>query len=180
MRVTRNIAGAALFGAALCAALGGAEVSAQPPLPEGVVVPPRSGQLRNYPCMQCHDKIEPQDAVFPPKAPHDQLVFRHMEDIGHCYSCHDRANRNQLWLVLGQRAVSFDESPLVCGQCHGEKYKDWRLGIHGKQTGGWQGPKQRYGCADCHDPHAPKRAAMQAVAPPPFPKLGIRKKAGHE
>lgn len=155
-------------------------VSAKPPPPEPFTIPPRSGGLANYPCMQCHDKVEPRDVVRPPPPPHDRLTLAHLPEGASCYTCHDRANLDRLWLIVLARPIPIDEAPQLCGQCHGEKHRDWRLGIHGKQLGGWRGQRQRLGCTDCHDPHAPRRGSMTAVAPPPVPRLLIRKGASHE
>ena len=37
--------------------------------------------------------------------------------------------------------MSFAESYVLCGQCHGEKLRDWRAGVHGRRTGQWNGHK---------------------------------------
>ena len=50
-------------------------------------------------------------------------------------------NRDQLHLASGE-PVPFDESYRLCGQCHGEKYRDWRAGVHGRRVGEWNGAKQ--------------------------------------
>lgn len=50
------------------------------------------------------------------------------------------------------KELAFD----YCGQCHGDKYRDWEAGIHGKRTGFWNGEKEYWVCIRCHDPHNPK------------------------
>ena len=67
---------------------------------------------------------------------------------------------------LGEKKVSFDESYLLCGQCHGEKYRDWRAGVHGRRSGSWNGHKTYLLCAHCHNPHQPH---FQPIEPKPAP-----------
>ena len=62
--------------------------------------------------------------------------------------------------------MSFDQSYLLCGQCHGEKLRDWRAGVHGRRTGQWNGHKTYLLCAHCHNPHQPR---FKAIAPKPAP-----------
>ncbi|MBE0568764.1 MAG: hypothetical protein IH577_03690, partial [Deltaproteobacteria bacterium] len=54
---------------------------------------------------------------------------------------HDINNRDKLRLVSGD-LIDFTESFRLCGQCHGDKYRDWRSGIQGKRTGKWKGKKK--------------------------------------
>ena len=51
--------------------------------------------------------------------------------------------------------VSIDQPQLLCGKCHGEVYRDWREGIHGKRIGEWAstGTKRWFVCTECHNPH---------------------------
>ena len=79
--------------------------------------------------------------------------------------CHDAENRDQLHLASGA-PVQFEESYRLCGQCHGEKYRDWRAGIHGRRTGDWNGHKSYLLCANCHNPHEPH---FQPLKPEPAP-----------
>ena len=51
--------------------------------------------------------------------------------------------------------VPFTESYRLCGQCHGDKFRDWRLGVHGKRIGRWDGQKVYFLCVNCHNPHTP-------------------------
>jgi len=52
---------------------------------------------------------------------------------------------------------------LDCGQCHGDKYRDWRAGIHGKRVGQWDGEKSYFLCVNCHNPHSPGFKGVQEV-----------------
>jgi len=67
------------------------------------------------------------------------------------------------------KELAFD----YCGQCHGEKYKDWEAGIHGKRTGSWNGEKEYWVCIRCHDPHNPKFKKRVPKARPLRPKERI-------
>ena len=71
---------------------------------------------------------------------HDDIVLRHDEEHRWCLDCHDAANRDRLHLASGE-LVPFEELYRVCGQCHGEKYRDWRAGVHGRRIGEWNGTK---------------------------------------
>ena len=140
-----------------------------------VTVVARQGAMRNFPCMQCHDKIDLPDGKGK-RNPHDDLRLQHFEGITNCALCHDLADMNQLRTLANVR-LSFDESYRICAQCHGEKARDWRINAHGKQVGSWSGAKTRYGCPECHNPHAPTIASSQALKAPPFPQRGIPKGA---
>jgi len=127
-----------------------------PPLTEGI-----------FPCSSCHDnkslKPNPQRRSL---GMHDEIQLKHGPESRWCLDCHDLANRDKLHLVSGER-VDFTSSYLLCGQCHGDKFRDWRSGIHGKRTGHWDGKKQYLLCVHCHNPHAPR---FQAIKPMPKPR----------
>ena len=120
-----------------------------------------------FPCTDCHDPEFPvngkrRELVLA----HDEIELRHDEEHRWCLDCHDGANRDQLHLANGT-PVPFEESYRLCGQCHGDKYRDWRAGVHGRRTGSWDGPKQYLLCVHCHNAHAP---AFQPIAPEPAPQ----------
>ena len=73
-------------------------------------------------------------------------------------------------LVNGE-AIAFEESYRLCGQCHGPKLRDWRLGLHGKRTGHWRGEKEYRTCVECHNPHSPPFAALEPEPPPLPPRI---------
>ncbi|MEZ4743360.1 MAG: hypothetical protein R3B45_13090 [Bdellovibrionota bacterium] len=77
--------------------------------------------------------------------------------------------------LLNNRVLTFDESSQLCIQCHGSKGRDWKLAIHGKQVGSWNGAKTRFACVSCHNPHNPKYKKEHALKGPVFPRFGIRK-----
>lgn len=74
-----------------------------------------------------------------------------------CVSCHNPADYNSLRLAEG-RSLSFANVQTLCAQCHASQATDYDHGVHGGMSGHWdlsRGPRQRKGCIDCHDPHAP-------------------------
>lgn len=115
-------------------------------------------------CETCHKEIrEPQ---------HKSIVLHH-GDGRHCLDCHNEADRDYLRLASGE-LVSFEKSYQLCGQCHGEKYRDWKEGLHGKRVGMWDGEKTYFLCVHCHrNPHAPHFPPM-APEPPPVRPEDIR------
>jgi hypothetical protein len=154
-----------------------------PPIPPGsstVEVVARIPELRAYPCTtQCHAKLSPNPT------PRDLEEFHHGKQLVHggtlvwCAWCHgEGADLDQLHLLDGTK-LSFDEAFRLCGQCHGEKIRDWKAGIHGKSTGSWSGAKQRLSCPACHNPHRPKRPPIEALPPPKIGR-GVHPEATHE
>ncbi|MCA9671416.1 MAG: hypothetical protein KC503_37725 [Myxococcales bacterium] len=137
----------------------------------------REGKVREYPCLKCHDKITAVLQRPTPIKRHTAIRIKHFKGADACYVCHDTRAMNRLALLSGE-SVGYDASYELCGQCHGEKRRDFAIGAHGKLVGGWRGTAYKYNCVDCHDPHHPKRAAVNALPPPPFPARGIRKSRG--
>lgn len=129
-----------------------------PPFTEGI-----------FPCSQCHAAIPPN----PERRAltmHGEIEFTHDAEHRWCLDCHDLNNRDQLRLANGT-LVPFTESYQLCGQCHGDKYRDWRNGIHGKRTGYWDGGKRYLLCVHCHNPHSPRFAALEPLPPPVRPEF---------
>ncbi|HUL60185.1 MAG TPA: hypothetical protein VLU43_12965 [Anaeromyxobacteraceae bacterium] len=127
-------------------------VQAQPPpFSEGV-----------YPCSQCHDK--PGDRTRRALGYHDEIqaIFDHDAEHRWCLDCHDVANRDVLHLSNGD-PVPFTESYRLCGQCHGDKFRDWRVGVHGKRVGAWNGAKTYFLCVNCHNPHSPRFKGVKEI-----------------
>ena len=106
---------------------------------------------------------------------HTDIVLKHDEEHRWCLDCHDAENRDVLHLAGGEH-VPFEESYRLCGQCHGEKLRDWRAGVHGRRSGDWNGHKTYLLCAHCHNPHQPRFAPL---APKPAPVRAGRR-TGHE
>ncbi|KWT91816.1 cytochrome c3 family protein [Candidatus Magnetominusculus xianensis] len=123
----------------------------KPPFTEGI-----------FPCSSCH-------ASMPPNKEKRVLAFHPDIQLKHggnwCLDCHDSANRDMLHLANGD-LIPFDKVYQMCGQCHGNIYRDWKTGIHGKRTGYWNGDKTYYLCVNCHNPHSPK---FKPIKPLPVP-----------
>jgi hypothetical protein len=131
------------------------EIQAQPPpFSEGV-----------FPCSQCHEtpgnpkrrKLDAHEDV--------QEAFNHDSANRWCLDCHDNDKRDVLKLASGAH-VPFTESYRLCGQCHGDKYRDWRAGVHGKRVGHWDGERTYFLCVNCHNPHSPR---FKPLKPEPRP-----------
>jgi hypothetical protein len=128
--------------------------TAPPPFTEGL-----------FPCSNCHSAMPVNRTRRTLTEMHTDIVLKHDETHRWCLDCHDAANRDRLHLASGE-PVSFEQSYLLCGQCHGEKLRDWRAGVHGRRTGNWNGAKGYLLCAHCHNPHQPR---FRALTPKPAP-----------
>lgn len=129
-----------------------------PPLSEGI-----------YPCGNCHAGMEVNTKRRELKDEHQNIKLRHAENVRWCLDCHNPGNRDKLRLVNGD-LISFGESYLLCGQCHGNIYRDWKAGIHGKRTGYFNGKKTYLLCVHCHNPHDPKFKPIKPEPPPYRPE----------
>lgn len=137
------------------------------PEPQGFHLPPPPLSAGVFPCTDCHDPEIPVNTRRRAlTTAHAEIELRHDEEHRWCLDCHDAANRDQLHLASGE-LVPFEESHRLCGQCHGDKYRDWRVGVHGRRTGNWDGEKQYLLCVSCHDSHAPR---FKPIAPMPAPQ----------
>jgi hypothetical protein len=120
-----------------------------------------------FPCSACHEGMEP-DTNPRELGEHTNIRLKHSsEAIRWCFSCHDAKNRDKLRLVNGD-LIDFTESYRLCGQCHGNIYRDWKAGVHGKRVGYFKGGQRTYYlCVNCHNPHDPKFKPLKPE-PPPF------------
>ena len=135
----------------------------------------RSSKLENFPCSSCHKTYSVEKLQLPLTKDHRTLVFRHMKDETKCLLCHSQEEPDKLVLLDGAK-ISLNQSPQLCGQCHGPVYLNWKEGIHGKRFGKGTPKNQKLLCASCHNPHSPKFKKMQADPPPHRPKLGVEKR----
>jgi hypothetical protein len=118
-----------------------------------------------FPCTACHANFAPNPVKRELVDWHTEIIFNHDKENRWCLDCHDLNNRDSLKLASG-RLLDFKESYKLCGQCHGEKLRDWKVGVHGKRTGEWNGKKEYLLCVHCHNPHSPK---FQEITPEPPP-----------
>ncbi len=111
-------------------------------------------------CATCHRETTEKMHAF---------TLHHAEEQRGCLDCHDAEDRDTLRLANGE-PVSFEASYRLCGQCHGPKLRDWRLGLHGKRSGEWNGRQEYLLCAHCHDPHRPRHDPVEPLPAPPRPE----------
>ncbi len=128
-----------------------------PPFSEGI-----------FPCTECHADLEVNEERRELDF-HEEIVLKHAEEQRWCLDCHNPNNRDKLRLANGQ-LIFFEKSYLLCGQCHGTIYRDWKAGIHGRRTGFWNGRKQYRLCVHCHNPHNPKYKPLKPLPPPIMPE----------
>lgn len=130
-------------------------------------VPPRLGELENYPCLDCHEDAEinkPTERKLNDE--HDKIKLEHGGKRFWCPTCHLLSNMNFLRSLKNQE-IHFNRSYLICGQCHFQRQKDWFVGGHGKRIGNWKGDRVILVCTECHNPHSP---AIKPKKPDPPPK----------
>ncbi len=137
-------------------------------------VPPPPFSEGIYPCSDCHEDMEVNTQRRQLEEEHVEISrsFDHAPEQRWCLDCHDAQDRDYLRLASGEK-IPFSESYRLCGQCHGDKYRDWKVGVHGKRTGMWNGEKQYLLCAHCHNPHSPRFKPLKPM-PPPVPPTEIR------
>jgi len=143
------------LAAAAQASAPAAQQPAAPKKPEALVQaqpPPFSEGI--FPCSSCHADMKDRNRRELAFHDEQQRVFDHDAEHRWCLDCHDYENRDVLRLASGA-TVPFTESYRLCGQCHGDKYRDWRAGVHGKRVGQWDGDKTYFLCVNCHNPHSP-------------------------
>jgi hypothetical protein len=142
---------------------------AAPAASGGIAIEAREPLLPTYPCSRCHGDRAPDPRERPLTEFHAQKKIEHGTASGWCYRCHTPASIDRLHLADGT-LVRFDEAYELCGSCHGDKYRDWKAGIHGLTTGWWLGARTRRSCTACHDPHSPRFAPMTPERPPAPPR----------
>jgi hypothetical protein len=137
-----------------------------PPATERLEVPPPPFSDGIFPCSACHKDLAVNRTRRALAEMHTEIDLTHDAEHRWCLDCHDAGDRDSLHLASGEK-VPFEESYRLCGQCHGEKLRDWRAGVHGRRTGEWNGHKKYLLCAHCHNPHQPR---FTAVEPKPAPQ----------
>lgn len=133
-----------------------------------------TGEQAFYPCDRCHPVTLGPDGKPTKPLPiglekheiklevHDVLGT----DDKACLACHDDPTRNpgKLKLPDGSLVDITGDVSTVCQTCHMEKYREWQVGIHGRNE-----PKCT--AAGCHDPHTPSWIYIEAL--PPFQGTGM-------
>lgn len=123
-------------------------------------------------CSDCHDpdfmEIDPTPREI--GGDHEDMTpFAHAVGRIWCLNCHDAEDRDMLRLSSGE-LIEFEEAPTLCGQCHGDLYREWVAGVHGKRTGNWSGPQEYMPCSSCHDPHSPLFQPLEPMSGPLKPE----------
>ena len=138
------------------------------PAQEHLEVPPPPFSEGIFPCTACHEGVPVNRKRRALSDMHTEIELKHDTEHRWCLDCHDADNRDWLHLASGER-VPFEESYRLCGQCHGEKLRDLRAGIHGRRTGDWNGHKRYLLCAHCHNPHQPRFRPLEPMPAPQRP-----------
>ena len=136
-------------------------------LPPFLVVPSVKDR-EMHPCGNCHRWAKSDPTPRKLKAPHDNFVLRHgLHGKGQlwCFACHHLEGDGGLRTLEGEK-VDFDDSYLVCSQCHSRQARDWAYGAHGKRIGGWQGERRVLNCTACHYQHRPAWEPRDALPGP--------------
>lgn len=144
--------------------------------PKEIEVPPPPFSEGIFPCSECHKDLEVNMQRRELTMMHDDIQLNHGPKTRWCFDCHNPQDRDKLRLSSGE-TIPFEKSYLLCGQCHGDKFRDWKAGVHGKRTGEWNGKKEYLLCAHCHNPHSPKFKPIKPL-PPPVPPKDIKVKKG--
>lgn len=144
--------------------------NSQVPLDDATLIPVEKFSSDYFPCNDCHIELVPNPQRRELVEMHDDIVFDHDSENRWCLACHSMSSRDSLVLASG-KLLGFDESYKLCGQCHGPKYRDWKLGIHGKRTGEWNGLKEYLLCVHCHNPHSPRFESLDPLPPPRRPEM---------
>jgi hypothetical protein len=144
--------------------------------------------LSDFDCYGCHEKGKPPTLRFDAKhniivpKEHSEVVMAHGQHDRNndCYNCHDERNL-LVFQTRDGRELKLEESPPLCGSCHGPTYRDWEAGAHGRTGGYWRaeaGELTRKICVDCHNPHSPK-IPTRTPLPGPHPLRPVTKVAVH-
>jgi len=133
-----------------------------------------TGELAFYPCDRCHPVTLGADGKPTKQLPvglkRHEITLEVHDTLGTsdkaCLACHDDPTRDPGKLVLpdGSLVAITGDVSRVCQRCHGDKYRAWQQGVHGKRE-----PKCT--AAGCHDPHTPSWIYVPAL--PPFQGTGF-------
>jgi len=124
------------------------------------LIPERKSNLQSYACTECHTKpLSEMQASESSKKAHWNISINHAnQNTMNCITCHNGKNMDNLQSLTGNQ-IDFNNSYIVCSQCHQKQFKDWKGGAHGKRIGSWAPPRASMTCVNCHNPHDPHIAS---------------------
>lgn len=128
-----------------------------------------------YRCNNCHQHFEKEKSNKPLIAEHEDIILQHGINKS-CNNCHHPDDKESLIGFSSDSKINFNESQLLCQKCHGPKYRDWQIGVHGRPMGYWdinKGTSYKPSCVSCHDPHFPK---FKPIKPAPAPQHAVNEK----
>lgn len=125
------------------------------------LIPERKSQIQSYACTECHSKplseMQKNNGLY--KKAHWNISLNHAnESTMNCITCHNGKNMDYLNSLTGNQ-IDFNNSYVVCSQCHTKQFDDWKGGAHGKRIGSWAPPRASMTCVNCHNPHDPHIAS---------------------
>ena len=126
---------------------------------------PHTLSPKSFPCSKCHRHLKPNSEKRALELAHTNVTLKHAETQRWCLDCHEG---DKLRLPNGE-LVEYEKSFVLCGQCHGTVFRDWKTGIHGKRTGAWNGERYYRLCVSCHDAHEPRYRPIQPKPAPVKP-----------
>jgi len=136
-----------------------------------------------YNCVDCHRDFKTNRQAREMVSEHRELLYDHIKGENWCFACHyeELDKRNRIFLK-GDIYRGPQDMIKLCSQCHGEKKREWEIGIHGKVTKTWltYGEKEgeKMSCENCHSPHHPRSFK---VKPFPGPKVRVERQGeNHE
>ncbi len=106
-----------------------------------------------FDCMSCHRSLKANWHLRYPLMEHRDLELKHGPNR-FCLNCHHPENRNAFVDYDGSE-IAGEDVVLLCGKCHGQQHRDWKIGAHGRKNGYWdasRGPARKLICIECHDP----------------------------
>lgn len=125
-----------------------------------------------YECTMCHDELRNEMGTASLQVEHADIQYAHgLND--HCLHCHNPKNPD-VFIDHDGTEIGGDQSTTLCAKCHGTTFRDWGIGIHGRENGYWdrtRGPANKLTCIECHDPHAPRFPQMKPDPPAAFTRF---------
>lgn len=127
-----------------------------------------------YRCAECHADFDSPARQSELRSEHAGIYKRFSHGLNaNCLNCHKRENRN-VFVDREGNVIDPENSEVLCAQCHGPAYRDWKAGIHGRLNGYWdrsKGQRTQVTCIQCHDPHSPSFAPMTPDPAPVYSRL---------